>query len=185
MRIIAGAYGGRTIRTGEGPGYRPATGRVRESVFSMLEARGLVWEGLRVLDLFAGSGSLAIEALSRGAALAWFVEKDARAAGLIAANLAALKVEPQRCRIVRKDVLSVLSRSPEAPFGLVFADPPYGQGLLAPALDKLVRNRWIGQEGVLLAEVEASLGPEDLSVPGLNLLADRLFGQTRILAWNI
>lgn len=185
MRVIAGAYGGRTIRTGEGPGYRPATGRVRESVFSMLEARGVVWEGLRVLDLFAGSGSLGIEALSRGANLAWFVEKDARAAGLIAANLADLKVEPGRFRIVRKDVLAALGKTPDRPFGLVFADPPYGKGLLAPALDKLWEKQWIEPGGMLLAEVEASLGPEDLPVSGLELLADRLFGQTRILAWNI
>ena len=67
MRIIAGEYRGRHIRTGEGPGYRPATGKVRESLFSMLESQGVDWGGTRVADIFAGSGSLGMEALSRGA----------------------------------------------------------------------------------------------------------------------
>lgn len=67
MRIIAGALGGRNLKTVEGPGYRPATAKVREAIFSMLSSRGVVWSGLRVLDLFAGSGSLSFEALSRGA----------------------------------------------------------------------------------------------------------------------
>ncbi len=74
MRIIAGRWGGRAIRSVSGPGYRPATGKVRGAVFSMLEARGLAWPGARVADLFAGSGSLGLEALSRGAAFALFVE---------------------------------------------------------------------------------------------------------------
>ena len=87
MRIIAGALKGRRIRTTEGPGYRPATGRVRESVFSMLESLGVDWSACRAADIFAGSGALGIEALSRGAASVLFVELAARAAGLIRTNL--------------------------------------------------------------------------------------------------
>ncbi|MBQ1330510.1 MAG: RsmD family RNA methyltransferase, partial [Desulfovibrio sp.] len=79
MRIIAGALRSRTLKTVEGEGYRPAMSRVRESLFSMLDARLPAWEGLQVLDLFAGSGSLAFEALSRGAERAWLVENSARA----------------------------------------------------------------------------------------------------------
>ncbi|MCM0755846.1 16S rRNA (guanine(966)-N(2))-methyltransferase RsmD [Desulfovibrio aminophilus] len=182
MRIIAGTYGGRSIKTGEGPGYRPATGKVRGAMFSMLEARGLVWDGLRVLDVFAGSGSLGIEALSRGAELAWFLEKDAKAAALIADNLKVLGVPAGRFRVLRKDALAVLSRPPERPFGLAFVDPPYGQGLLAPALDNLVQKQWMEEGGLVLAEAEAGLPP--LRPHGLELLTDRLYGQTRITLWS-
>ena len=88
MRIIAGACRGRTLHTVTGPGYRPAMGRVRESLFSMLEARGVVWGAVRVLDVFAGSGSLGFEALSRGARFADFIEKDHRAAECLRKNAA-------------------------------------------------------------------------------------------------
>ena len=83
MRIIAGALGGRNLKTVEGPGYRPATAKVREAIFSMLSSRGVVWSGLRVLDLFAGSGGIGIEALSRGAGFAVFVEQNPKAAEII------------------------------------------------------------------------------------------------------
>ena len=83
LRITAGAFKGRVLKTAEGPGYRPATALVREALFSMLEARGCVFSETMALDLFAGSGSLGFEALSRGAKAAWFVENDARAAALI------------------------------------------------------------------------------------------------------
>ncbi len=87
MKIIAGALKGRTLKTLTGPaGYRPAMGKVRESLFSLLEARGVIWAESIVLDLFAGSGSLAFEAVSRGAKKAYFVEKDAKASACIAQN---------------------------------------------------------------------------------------------------
>lgn len=78
MRIVGGQFKGRSIKTGEGPGYRPATMKVRESIFSMLQARGVVFASVRVIDMFAGSGSLGIECLSRGAEDVWFVEKGGR-----------------------------------------------------------------------------------------------------------
>ena len=80
MRIISGSCRGRVLQTVTGPGYRPAMGKVRESLFSMLEARGVVWGAVRFLDVFAGSGSLGFEALSRGAVFADFIEKDRKAA---------------------------------------------------------------------------------------------------------
>jgi 16S rRNA (guanine966-N2)-methyltransferase len=181
MRIIAGRYGGRVLKTGQGAGYRPATGKVRGAVFSMLEARGLVWDGLRVLDVFAGSGSLAVEALSRGAAQAWFLEKDARAARLIAENLRSLGLAPSSFRVLCKDALAVLSRPPEQRFGLAFVDPPYGQGLLVPALDNLAQKQWMEPGGLVVAEVEAGLALTSPVAPGLETLTDRLYGQTRIL----
>lgn len=185
MRIIGGEFKGRSIKTCEGPGYRPATGKVRESVFSMLQARGILWQGLRVVDMFAGSGSLGIECLSRGAECAWFVEKSRKAAGLIRQNLNELKVGGARSRVVCKDLFSVLSRPPEKPFGLGFIDPPYGKGLMVPALEKALENGWFENGSLILAEVETHVtAPDEGRLGRLELIADREYGQTRILIWR-
>ncbi|HWR02523.1 MAG TPA: 16S rRNA (guanine(966)-N(2))-methyltransferase RsmD [Humidesulfovibrio sp.] len=184
MRIIAGEYGGRSIRTVEGPGYRPATAKVRQAVFSMLEARGLSWEGARVLDLFAGSGSLAMEALSRGAAEAWLMDKNPRAVAAIKASLADLRVAPARFRVLNADLLKALEKRAPAPFDLVFVDPPYGLDLLPPAMEKAVRGGWIADGGLVLAEVEARCDFSGRIPAQLIPQADRLYGQTRILLWR-
>ena len=104
MRIIAGALGGRNLKTVEGPGYRPATAKVREAIFSMLSSRGVVWSGLRVLDLFAGSGSLSFEALSRGAQEVCLVEREPKVVQCLNQNVEALDVS-DRCRVAESDVL--------------------------------------------------------------------------------
>ncbi len=184
MRIIAGEYGGRSIRTVEGPGYRPATAKVRQAVFSMLEARGLSWEGARVLDLFAGSGSLAMEALSRGAAEAWLMDKNPRAVAAIKASLADLRVAPSRFRVLNTDLLKALEKPAPAPFDLVFVDPPYGLDLLPPAMEKAVRGGWIADGGLVLAEVEARCDFTGRIPAQLIPQTDRLYGQTRILLWR-
>ena len=192
MRIISGNLGGRHIKTSSGPGYRPATDKVRSALFSMLQARGLVWEGLRVLDLFAGSGSLAMEALSRGAAWAGFVEKAGPAAALIERNLRDFGVEAGRWRVFRQDVAAFLRRfegmaggPTDGPsWGLVFIDPPYGKGLLSPTLSALVKQGGLAPDGLVVAEVEAAVGPEAAQDLPLTLFTDRTYGQTRILAWK-
>jgi 16S rRNA (guanine966-N2)-methyltransferase len=185
MRIIGGQYKGRRILTCEGPGYRPATMKVRESVFSMLMARGVDFSHARVIDMFAGSGSLALECLSRGASTAWFVEKSPKAAALIRRNLTDLKVDKRHFRVVCKDLFNVLSGSPDQPFDLVFIDPPYGRDLLVPALEKAIENGWIAQGALVLAEVENSVeAPQDGPVGDMELLTDREYGQTRILIWR-
>ena len=122
MRIISGRLGGRRIKTVEGEGYRPAMGKTRESLFSMLTSRGVVWEGARVLDLFAGSGSLAFEAVSRGAELAVLVENSAVAARCLADNIRQLGVE-DCVRLTRDDVRKTLNNTPMGCFDLVFLDP--------------------------------------------------------------
>lgn len=185
MRIIAGEYGGRVLKTAEGPGYRPAMSRVREALFSMLESRGVVWPGLRVLDLFAGSGSLAFEALSRGAAEAWFVESSPKAAALIGKNAEALGIARDRWQVVQEDCARVLARRARGSFDVVFIDPPYGEGQLSPALRSAVRNGWLADGALVAAEVEARLplDPErenEALVP----IADRTYGQTRIVVWT-
>jgi RNA methyltransferase, RsmD family len=183
MRIISGEYKGREIRTVEGPGYRPATSKVRQALFSMLEARGVHWPETRVLDLFAGSGSLAIESMSRGAQLGWMVEKSAKAAECIRRTLADLRLPASRARVLQADLFQVLSKPPPAPFDLVFIDPPYGFDLLPPALVKAIANGWLAEDAFVVAEVEsrAELGE---TPPQLIPQADRLYGQTRILLWQ-
>src|SRR5690349_8850661 len=123
-RIIAGAWGGRRLATPKGAGTRPTSDRVREGLFSSLESELGGFDGLRVLDLYAGSGALGLEALSRGAEHADFVEKDRSAAATISKNLRELGVPRSRARVHVGPVARFLSEAPE-PFDLVFLDPPY------------------------------------------------------------
>ncbi|MBD5626707.1 MAG: 16S rRNA (guanine(966)-N(2))-methyltransferase RsmD [Desulfovibrio sp.] len=181
MRVIAGAFGGRRLATPAGEGCRPAMGRTREALFSMLEARGADMAGARVLDIFAGSGSLAFEALSRGAPEAVLVENAQNALRALEANVAALGVEG-RARVIREDALRFLRRRAVQPFDLVFLDPPYRKGLAQQALTALAANGWLAPGALVAAEVEEglSLAP----IQGLEPLAERRFGQTVIHIWT-
>jgi 16S rRNA (guanine966-N2)-methyltransferase len=125
VRVIAGQLGGRRLKAPKGRVTRPTSDRVREAVFAML---GGV-EGLRVLDLFAGSGALGIEALSRGADSAVFVERDASVLRVLAGNLAELDIAQTSAEVRRADVLAALqsARARKETYDLVFIDPPYGQ----------------------------------------------------------
>jgi 16S rRNA (guanine966-N2)-methyltransferase len=191
MRIIAGELRGRTLKTVEGPGYRPATGRMREALFSMLEARGLVWPECGVLDLFAGSGSLAFESASRGARRICLVENSAHAVQCLEHNAAAFGLCAPRCRILREDALRLLARrsrkaqaEPEERFDVVFMDPPYGMNLVPTTLHALVRGRWLAPEAFVLAEVEAQTRIDDAAHEELACVGNRTYGQTRILLWQ-
>jgi 16S rRNA (guanine966-N2)-methyltransferase len=121
MRVVAGAYGGRRLAAPDGSATRPTSDRVREALFSVL---GTSVHGARVLDLFAGSGALGIEALSRGAASAVFVDRAPRAIGAVRANLAALGIDADVRRIEARAWLRTASARSEA-YDLVFLDPPY------------------------------------------------------------
>lgn len=136
MRIVAGAYRGRAITAPEGQGTRPTSDRAREALFNVLVhapwSPGL--QGLRVMDLFAGSGALGLEALSRGAAFCLFVETDAAARGAIRDNVEALGAKGElfrRTRVHRRDATDLGPRpsSDGAAFDLAFLDPPYAKGL--------------------------------------------------------
>ena len=183
MRVIAGEFKGRTIRTGRGPGYRPATSRVREAVFSMLEARGVDWPRTRVLDLFAGSGSLGLEALSRGASFALFLENALEAAGLIARTAQDWGLDGSRYGVIFEDLLVVCrKRAKQPPFHLVFVDPPYGMGLVSKSLKLILSTGWVAPDALVCAEIEVHAQAE--TPPELELLTDRNYGQTRILLWR-
>ncbi len=184
MRIIAGEYRGRYIKTGKGPGYRPATGKVREALFSMLESKGIFWPDVRVLDLFAGSGSLGLEALSRGAEKILFVEQELNAARVLLANIKELGIPEKRAELRRQNALSFLDKQPELGFDLIFIDPPYGHNMLQKALPKVIKHNWLLKEGFLCAEVEGSLLFRADNHHELEMLRDKKFGQTRILLWK-
>ncbi len=125
MRIIAGEYRGRRLEAPKGQGTRPTTDRVRESLMSALNSARGGFEDARVLDAFAGSGALACEALSRGAASAVLCERDRDAAATIERNLRTLGLSRETARLVRGDVMRRPPAAPGAPFDLVFLDPPY------------------------------------------------------------
>ena len=178
MRLIAGIFGGRTLRTVQGPGYRPATGRVREALFSSLGSLGLCWSGVRVADVFAGSGALGFEALSRGAARVEFVEKAPAAVLALHENCRELGLSKEQVGIVRQDALRWV-RQERGPFHVVFVDPPYGKGLVPQVLAHLARMVLPG--GWVIVEMEAG---ENIPPTPWAMLRNTLYGQTRICIWR-
>ena len=185
MRITAGSLKGRVLKTGSGPGYRPAMSKVRQAIFSMLEARGVSWSGCRVLDIFAGSGSLGFEALSRGAQYAAFIEADRGAAALIRENASTFGLDETQYSVWTKEARAVLGKRADAPFDVVFIDPPYRGNFLSASVTAVIRNGWLAVGGLLNAEVERTLplDPDNDFLP-LACLADREYGQTRVLIWT-
>lgn len=172
MRIIAGQWRGRTIVAPKGDTTRPTADRTREGLFSMLISRIGSFEGLAVADLFAGSGALGLEALSRGAASCLFVETDRAAIDALRGNLAKLGATADA------RALSVLSLGQaSAPLDVVMMDPPYGSGAGSVALDKLARLGWIGP--ATWVSVETAFN-EPVEVAGFEIDAERNYGKARI-----
>jgi 16S rRNA (guanine966-N2)-methyltransferase len=168
LRVVAGEFKGRRLAAPRGARTRPTADRVREALFSML---GDV-TGARVLDLYAGSGALGIEAISRGAASAVFVERDPQAVAVIERNLAALGVEAD---VVRQDVLRFLARA-DGPFELVFCDPPYDSAsrLAGPLAERLPA---LTPDHARIVTESDKRHPLELPFP---LLTERSYGDTRI-----
>ena len=170
MRVIAGSYKGRRLVAPPGTATRPTSDRVREALFSILGDVG----GLRVLDLYAGSGALGIEALSRGAAEAVFVESGRRAAAAIAANLEAVGDPP--ATIETRDALAFLRRARGEAYDLVFADPPYSSATrLGERLSALLPGV-LHQSSLTVTESDKR-APLELALP---LVDERVYGDTRI-----
>lgn len=174
MRIIAGEWRGRNLVAPQGDTTRPTADRTRETLFSMLVSRIGDFEGLAVADLFAGSGTLGLEALSRGAASCIFVEQDAAALRALRSNIANLRAQSQ-CDVRASSVLAL--GPAKAPLDLVLLDPPYGTGAGGVALDKLVRLGWIGEATWVSLETAHD---EDPKVKTLEPVAERKVGKARI-----
>lgn len=174
MRIIAGEWRGRPLKAPEGDTTRPTADRTRETLFSMLTSRLGSFEGLTVADLFAGSGALGLEALSRGAASAIFVEQDAAALRALRGNIANLHAQ-DRCDVRAASVLA-LGRAKTMP-DVFLLDPPYESGAGAVALDKLNRLGWIAPGAWISVETART---ETIDVKGLTVEATRDSGKARL-----
>lgn len=179
MRIVGGALRGRALQAPRSQTIRPTSDRLRESVFDILaHAYGDPVAGAAVVDLFAGTGALGLEALSRGAARALFVDDGAQARALLRANIEALGLGGVT-RIFRRDATKLGLAPPGEIFSLAFLDPPYGKGLATHALASLVAGGWLAP-GALVVIEEAADARIDLP-EGLARLEERRYGDTQIV----
>lgn len=180
-RIVAGTLGGRRIAAPAGQHTRPTSDRVREALFSALESMADV-SGARFADLYAGSGAVGLEALSRGAESVLLVEADPKAGRIIRENIALLGAAP-RAKLVVGKVATVLGAGPpDGPgYDIVFADPPYGvpPDELTAALAALVDGGWLAADAVVAIE-RATRSPEPAWVPGLTFERSRRYGETTL-----
>lgn len=181
MRIVGGEFRGRRLTVPEGRDIRPTSDRAREAVFNILvHGLGLEWETLSVLDVFAGTGAVGLEALSRGAAHATFIDNNGAAihcirenAGLVGAARTVSVLKLDATRLPPPPLVA------EAPCGLAFLDPPYGSGLVAPTLVALAARGWIGPGAISVVEMGAK---EAFKAPdGFATLDDRRYGAARVL----
>ncbi|VWX51834.1 16S rRNA (guanine(966)-N(2))-methyltransferase RsmD [Novosphingobium sp. 9U] len=175
MRIVAGEWRGRPLVAPEGVATRPTSDRTRETLFSMLMSRLGSFEGLRVADLFAGSGALGLEALSRGAAHCMFVEQDPAAIRALRKNITNLRAQEQ-CDVRATSVMAMGALRGE-PLDLVLLDPPYQTGAGSVAIDKLTRLGWIAPSAWVSLETSHK---EDVSVKGYEVEATRDVGKARL-----
>ena len=161
MRIVAGRFKGKSLDAPKGLATRPTSDRVREALFNVLThgAPQVDFEGLRVLDLFAGSGALGLEAVSRGARYCLFIEEDASARATIRRNVEGLGLTGVT-KIWRRDATRLGPAGNLPPFGLVFCDPPYGQGLGALALQAAINGGWLAPGAVAVLEERADARPD-------------------------
>src|ERR1700730_6277473 len=179
MRIVGGRLKGRALKSPGSDAIRPTSDRLRETVFNILaHSYGNPAAGARVIDLFAGTGAMAIEALSRGAAFALLVDQGAQACAIIRANFAALDLGGLS-RILRHDARKLGAAPEGGGFNLAFLDPPYGKGLVPPTLKALRDGGWLGRGA--LAVIEERVGA-DVELPeGFVSRETRRFGATQVV----
>ena len=182
MRIVSGALKGRAIVAPEGQGTRPTSDRARQAVFNMLEHAAWAPElnGVRVIDLFAGSGALGFEAMSRGAGFCLFVETDDGARGAIRDNAEAFGVTGS-VRVQRRSAVDLGERpaSVGPAFDIAFLDPPYHKGLGEQALAGLLAGGWLKPGAVVM--LERGSGEPEIETPGYERLDARDYGAARVL----
>ena len=185
MRIAGGAFGGMVLKTPKTGDIRPTQDRVREAVFNMIRNEVA---GCDFLDLFAGSGAVGLEAISRGAKSATFVERDRRHAAVIGENIAEAErrgVPAEACTVVCADAYRYLASYSGPGFTVAFADPPYALGEergFADALRTVVERGVVRTGGLFIAETPSSLDAS--AVSGWELLRDRTYGRTRLCIWK-
>ncbi|MEF3367139.1 16S rRNA (guanine(966)-N(2))-methyltransferase RsmD [Methylocystis sp. 9N] len=179
MRIVGGALRGRALSAPRSQAIRPTSERLRESVFDILAHRfGDPVKGAQVVDLFAGAGALGLEALSRGAARALFVDDGVEARALLRANIEALGLGGVT-RIFRRDATKLGDAPPGEKFSLAFLDPPYGKSLAAPALDALVKGGWLAPGAIIVVEESAKA---QIELPNaLTREDERRYGDTQFV----
>lgn len=178
MRIVGGEFRGRPLATPRSNAIRPTTDRTREALFNVLAHRFADrLQDARVLDLFAGTGALGLEALSRGASHCLFIEESSEGRGLIRDNVEAFGLLG-RTKIFRRDATGLGNVGTIQPFGLLFADPPYGKGLGEKALASALAGGWLIPGALCVVEESASVpfGP----VAGFTLADERNYGETII-----
>lgn len=179
MRVTGGSFGGRMLKSPASSRIRPTADKLRQAIFNILaHAYGDPVSGARVLDLFAGTGALGIEALSRGAAFALFVEETAEARALIRANVEALALTGVT-KIFRRDATKLGPRGAFEPFSLVFCDPPYGKGFAEKALASAREGGWLAKDALLV--VEESAEAKFAAPEGFEELERRAYDDTEIV----
>ena len=170
MRIVAGKFRGKQLNSPSDDSIRPTADRVRESMFNILASRiGPVFDGVRVLDLFAGTGALGLEALSRGASHVTFVDMGAESRGLIRDHIEAFGAGGIT-KLLRRDATDLGTPGTFGQFDLVFLDPPYGQGLGEKALASLAAHGWLAPEAAIVFEESAAA---EIALPAGYTLDDR------------
>ena len=177
MRIIGGQLRGKKLISPRDRSVRPTSDRLRETIFNILASQV---EGAAVLDLFAGTGALGIEALSRGAVSAWFVDRSRTTLSLLEKNLSACRLK-DRSRCIRRDLEKDYHflKTADPAFSLVFIDPPYARGLVQPALERLLKSRAM-TPGALVVVEHSSAEPLASPGEGYRLEDQRRYGKTLV-----
>ncbi|MEK9672355.1 MAG: 16S rRNA (guanine(966)-N(2))-methyltransferase RsmD [Rhodospirillaceae bacterium] len=181
MRIVGGKYRGKKLRAPEGRDLRPTSDRARQAIFNILAHGKAAYDldGIRVIDLFCGTGAMGLEAISRGAAGGVFIDRDPAALKLVKENAASMGVW-RDCLVLGLDgtKLPPPPRAAHAPVDIAFIDPPYGEGLAEPALLALQGKGWLKPGGLAVVEVGAA---EDLAVPPAYETSDeRTYGAAKV-----
>jgi len=178
MRIIAGKFRAKPLASPANNDIRPTSDRVRESLFSIITSNyNSNLKDARVIDLFAGSGALGLEALSRGAQYCLFVENSSQGIDLIRENIKSLGL-PSKSSLMRVDATKLGKAGRIKPFDLLFADPPYGQELAQKAIPLLAQGGWLKSNAIVIIEDKAGSAPPQLA--GFQMLDQRKIGDTVI-----
>ena len=177
MKIVSGTYGGRPLKTLEGKTTRPTSDKVRGAMFNMI---GPYFDGGRVLDLYAGSGGLSIEAVSRGMEQAVLVEKDRRAQAIIASNIQMTK-ESHKFQLLKMEAHQALSQL-QGTFDLVFLDPPYAKEQIVADIEALAERDLLGEEVMVVCETDMAVDlPEEIAC--LGIWKEKIYGISKVTVY--